>query len=70
MRNEDGTDKANVSVYYNGPVLVVLKTNGRKGDSVTKCRLSPTSTGDSIAVEVIHIDRQGKTEKLVFSKAQ
>jgi len=67
---QDGADKAKVTVYYNGPVLVVLKTDGRKGDSVTKWRLSLAPTGDSINVEVIHIEPKGKTEKLVFAKAQ
>lgn len=67
---QDGADKANVTVYYNGPVLVVLKTNGRRGDSVTKWRLSLAPAGDSMIVEVIHIDPQGKNEKLVFAKAQ
>ncbi len=67
---QDGPDKANVTVYYNGPVLVVLKTNGRKSDSVSKWRLSLAPAGDSLAVEVMHIDPQGKTEKLVFSRAQ
>src|ERR1700683_946107 len=45
---QDGPDKAKVTVYYNGPVLVVLKTDGRKGDSVTKWRLSRAPTSDSI----------------------
>ena len=67
---QDGADKAKVTVYYNGPLLVVLKTDGRKGDAVTKWRLSLAPTSDSINVEVIHIDPQGKTEKLVFAKAQ
>jgi hypothetical protein len=67
---QDGPEKASVSVYYNGPVLVVLKTNGRKGDSVTKWELSLASAGDSLNVEVMHIDPAAKTEKLVFSKVQ
>ena len=67
---QDGTAKANVSIYYNGPVLVVLKTNGRKGDSTTKWRLSLSSTGDALTLEVIHIDPKAKTERLVFSKSQ
>jgi hypothetical protein len=66
---QDGGDKAKVSVYYNGPVLVVLKTHGRKGDSVEKRRLSLSPAGDSLTVEVIHIEPAGKAEKLVFAKA-
>jgi hypothetical protein len=66
----DEGHKANVSVYYNGPVLVVLKTHGRKNDSVEKRRISLSEGGNSLVVEVIHIDPVGKAEKLVFSKAQ
>ncbi len=66
----DGGDKAQAFVYYNGPVLVVLKTHGRKGDSVEKRRLTLSPTGDSLVVEITHIEPQGKVEKLVFSKAR
>lgn len=66
----DGSDaKAIVSVYYNGPLLVVLKTHGRKGSSVEKQRLSLSPTGDALTVEIMHIEPEGKPERLVFSKA-
>jgi hypothetical protein len=67
---QDGRDKAKAFVYYNGPVLVVLKTHGRKGDSVEKQRLSLSPTGDSLLVEINHIEPQGDDEKLVLSKAR
>ena len=67
---QDGTNKAQVSVYYNGADLVVLKTHGRRGSSVEKWRLSVPSTRDSLIVDVVHIDPKGEAEKLVFSKAQ
>ena len=65
---EDGGEKAAVSVYYNGPLLVVLKTHGRKGSVVEKQRIS--LSGDSLIVEIMHIEPEGKAEKLVFSKAK
>jgi hypothetical protein len=64
---QDGKDKASVTVYYNGPALVVI-TSGRKGNSVEKHRLSLSPDG-SLTMEVTHIVPQGKTEKLVFVKA-
>jgi hypothetical protein len=67
---QDGRDKAKAFVYYNGPVLVFLKTHGRKGDAVEKRRLSLSPAGDSLVVEITHIEPQGKAEKLVLSKAQ
>lgn len=66
----DGRDKAKVFVYYNGPVLVVLKTHGRRGDSSEKRRLSLSPSGDSLEVEILHIEPAGKTENLVLSKAR
>jgi hypothetical protein len=66
---QDGGDKAKVSVYYNGTVLVALKTHG-KGGSVEKRRLSLSPAGDSLVMEIIHIVHAATTEKLVFSKAR
>lgn len=67
---EDGGEKAAVSVYYNGPLLVVLKTHGRKGSVVEKQRISLSPAGDSLIVEIMHIEPEGKAEKLVFTKAK
>ena len=65
---QDGGAKAKAFVYYNGPVLVVMKTHGRKGDSVDKQRLTLSPAGDSLTVEITHIEPEGKDEKLVLSK--
>lgn len=67
---QDGKEKASVSVYYNGPVLVVWKTHGRKGDAIDKQLLSLSPAGDSLILQVTHIDPEGKAEKLVLSKHQ
>jgi len=67
---QDGTDKAKAFVYYNGPVLVLLKTHGRKGDSVEKDRLTLSESGKSLVLEIEHLDPAAKSEKLVLSKAQ
>ena len=67
---QDGGDKASVSVYYNGPVLVVIKTHGRKASLVEKQRLSLAPTGDSLVLEIMHIEPEGKAERLVFTKAR
>ncbi|MFY9724168.1 MAG: hypothetical protein WB579_13190 [Bryobacteraceae bacterium] len=66
---QDGSAKAKAFVYYNGPVLVVMKTHGRKGDAVDKQSLSLSPTGNSLVVEITHIEPEGKDEKLVLSKA-
>jgi len=58
-----GGHKAKVSLWYNGPSLIVMET---KGNNVVKRRL--TMTGTSLQMEVIPIVPQGKTDKLVFNK--
>jgi len=67
---QDGKEKATVSAYYNGSMLVILKTHGRKGSQVEKQRLSLAPGGDSLTMEVMHIEPEGKPEKLVLSKVQ
>jgi hypothetical protein len=66
----DGGEKARVTVYFNGPTLVVLKTHGRRGSSIVKQRLSLAPSGDALVVEILPIEPQGKTEKLLLSKSQ
>lgn len=66
----DGGEKAAVSLYYNGPLLVVLKTHGRKGSLIEKQRLSLSPAGDSLILEIMHIEPEGKAEKLIFTKAK
>jgi len=64
----DGGHKAKASAYYNGPVLVVFKTNEHRGGSVEKWRLSLAPKGDSLTKEITHIQPQQPTETLVFSR--
>jgi hypothetical protein len=67
---QDGGDKAQVWVYFNGPALVVVKTNGRRDDNSSKCRFVLSPNGDSLVEEITHITPERKAEKIVFSKAQ
>jgi hypothetical protein len=67
---QDGRDKAKVSVYYNGPALVVLKTHGRHGSAVEKYRLSLSPDSKSLVMEISHIEPRSKDEKLVLTKTQ
>jgi hypothetical protein len=67
---QDGGGKAEVWVYFNGPALVVVKTNGRHDDSASKRRFVLSPAGDSLIEEVTHITPERKAQKLVFSKSQ
>jgi hypothetical protein len=65
---EVGGYKAKVSVWYNGPALVVLKTGGVKEDASDEwtMKLSPDTHTLTVALE--HIEPTSKEETLVFNK--
>ncbi len=64
----DRDHKAKVSTYFNGPVLVVMKTEGRKDSEVTKERVKLLPDGNTLEVEIMYIVPQRDGEKLVFTK--
>ncbi|HTP90017.1 MAG TPA: hypothetical protein VMJ34_23890 [Bryobacteraceae bacterium] len=59
----DAGHKAKVSLWFNGPSLVIMET---RGGNVIKRRL--TVTGSTLGMEVIPIVPPGKTDKLTFNK--
>lgn len=64
---DDAGYKAKVSVWYNGPALVVLKTNGPKEDASDEWTFK-LSDAKTLTVDLEHIDPTSKDETLVFSK--
>jgi hypothetical protein len=66
---DQGGHKAKVSLWYDGPALVILKTDGPKDDSVTQWRLALSPDGKSMSVTLTHIVPNENPEKLVFDKA-
>lgn len=65
---DEGGHKAHVSVWYNGPALMILKTDGPKEDSVTQWKLELEPGGHTLTVGLEHIDPNDKAETLVFDK--
>jgi hypothetical protein len=66
---KDEGHAATVSFYYNGPVLVELESQGQNRDTVIKKRISVSSDGSTMTVDVIHILPTGREpEKLVLTK--
>jgi len=55
-----------VSIWYNGPKLVMMET---RGNDVVKRRFHAVKDGNEIEVEIIPIVPQGKTELLHFYRA-
>lgn len=64
---DGGGYKAKVSLWYNGPALVVLKTEGPKEDASDEWTFK-LSDPKTLTVALEHIDPANKTETLVFSK--
>ena len=65
---DEGGHKAHVSLWYNGPALMILKTDGPKEDSVTQWKLELGPGGKSLKVGFEHIEPTDKEETLVFDK--
>ena len=65
---DEGGFKAKVSLWYDGPALMILKTDGPKEDAVVQWKLSMGSDPKTLNVEVEHIDPADKSEELVFNK--
>ena len=63
---KDSGKSAKVSLWYNGPTLVELET---KGNEVVKRRFA-AAPQDSLSVEVIPVQPDGKTETVHFRRSQ
>ena len=65
---EDGDHKAQVSLWYNGPALVVLKTDGPDDDKVSQSELVLSPDQGTLEIDVTHIAPESKAETMVFTK--
>jgi hypothetical protein len=65
---DEGGHKSKVSLYFNGPVLVVFKTDGPENDSASQWNMQVGPDGKLLTVAVSHILPAGKDETLVFDK--
>jgi len=64
---KDAGKGGKVSMWFNGPKLVVMET---RGSDVLKRRFQATGDGSAMDVEVIPIVPQGKTEVVHLTRAQ
>ncbi|HEY1754647.1 MAG TPA: hypothetical protein VGG72_04580 [Bryobacteraceae bacterium] len=62
---KDAGRKVKVTLFFNGPKLVVLET---RGDEVVKKRFGAVETGDTLELEVIPVAPDGKTETVHFKR--
>lgn len=65
---DENGHKAKVSLWYDGPALMILKTEGSKQAVTTERKLELSPDGKSLLVEFSNIAANDKPEKLVFKK--
>lgn len=65
---DENGHKAKVSLWFNGPALQMLKTDGPKEDAVVQWSLQLSPDGKTLNVELDHIDPVDKKQTLVFAK--
>lgn len=61
----EGGKKSKVSVYFNGPILVEIRT---RGESITKRRFGLKDDGKTLEVETMPISPPGKTETVLYAR--
>jgi len=65
---DDGGHKAKVTLWYSGPSLVVLTTDGPKEDASNEWTLKLSPDSKTLTLLLEHIDPESKSETLVFNK--
>jgi hypothetical protein len=65
---DESGHKSKVTVYFNGAVLNVFKTDGAQGEVVTQWKLDVSPDGKSLTDTVSYIEPAAKDEVLVFGK--
>ena len=67
---DENGHKAKVSLWYNGPALIILKTGGPKEDATTERKLELSADGSTLKVQFtnLDLDKNSKPETLVFVK--
>ncbi len=65
---DEGGHKSKISLYFNGPVLVVFKSDGPDTDSASQWNMQVAPDGKVLTMAVSHILPAGKDETLVFDK--
>jgi hypothetical protein len=66
---QEGDHKAKVSLWYVGPALMVLKTDGPKQDSIMQWKMQLDPASNKLTVALTHIEPSGSPETIVFNKA-
>jgi hypothetical protein len=58
-----------VTMWYDGPALMILKSDGPKEDAVVQWKVQLAPTTNTLTLGLTYLDPVSKTETMVFSKA-
>lgn len=67
---DENGHKAKVSLWYNGPELVILKTDGEKHDNTVEWHMKLTDNGSTLTINREIIAPSDEKESLVFKKTE
>jgi hypothetical protein len=67
---DENGHKAKVSLWYNGPELVILKTDGDKRDSTVEWHMKLGDDGKTLNITREIIEPSEEKEALVFNKSE
>ncbi len=66
---DENSHKAKVSLWYDGPMLILLKTNGEKKDSIVEWHMKLSENGDTLTATREIMQPSDANEKLVFTRS-
>jgi hypothetical protein len=66
---DEGGHKAKVTMWYDGPALMILKSDGPKEDAVVQWKVQLAPNNSTLTLGLTYLDPVSKTETLVFSKS-
>jgi hypothetical protein len=66
---DEGGHKAKVSMWYDGPALMILKSDGPKEDAVVQWKMQLAPDTNTLTLGLTYIDPESKTETVVFNKS-
>lgn len=67
---DENGHKAKVSLWYDGPQIVVLKTDGEKRENTVEWHMKLSDDGKTLNINREIIAPSDETEKLVFNKSE
>jgi hypothetical protein len=65
---DEGGHRSKVSMWYNGPALLVCKTNGPVGDVVNEWKLELAPNGKALTLTITHVEPSASEEVVAFTK--